>query len=575
MRGTHKPKRSMSIAVCAAAVLAAAMLLLAVGASVASANGVPLAKGDVLAGVGSAQVKNFSPSGVLQDTLTDKSGASFTTGMCFDSEKEQHLYVTDFGATMSTYNFEGNLVTSPFGEGFPSGHPESCTLDAENHIFVGGPLSASIEELSTSGKLLETFTAESAGRTGGTDWVDLAANGCTIHYTGEGSVVKRYNVCTKTQEADFATGLPGPCFALRIRPNGEILVACQSEVLRLDSEGKVLQTYKLAGSEFLFALNLDPDGETFWTGDLNNGKIWRVNVGSGAVVTEFSSAPNTQLAGLAVVGEIEVAKPTITLTPTSATNKVGTTHTVTATVTEEGKPAEGVTVNFTVSGVNPQKGTAKTNSKGEASFTYEGKNAGVDHIVASFTPKKGGEVASNEVTKEWEAGRTGTCGKTTVGKTKDGYIANSKRVNACVLPVNATVSELSVYLSPTTHTGQQLIKGIIYADSKGTPAGLLGTTTQLTFTSKSPTGWYHLSFPVPVKLTAGNYWIGVITGATQYIGAEYFDSVAKAEDYNANSYAAGPSNPFGSFKTTNEQMSLYATYTAGTQGCAGTTSSVC
>ena len=66
-----------------------------------------------------------------------------------------------------------------------------------------------------------------------------------------------------------------------------------------------------------------------------------------------------------------------------------------------------------------------------------------------------------------------------------------------------------------------------------------------------------------MKLAAGNYWIGVITGATQYIAAEYYDSVPIAEDYNTNSYAAGPSNPFGSFKTTNEQMSLYLTYAAG------------
>jgi hypothetical protein len=65
-----------------------------------------------------------------------------------------------------------------------------------------------------------------------------------------------------------------------------------------------------------------------------------------------------------------------------------------------------------------------------------------------------------------------------------------------------------------------------------------------------------------LKLAAGHYWIGVITGATQYIAAEYFDSVANAEDYNTNTYTSGPSNPFGSFNTTNEQMSLYATYTS-------------
>jgi hypothetical protein len=155
---------------------------------------------------------------------------------------------------------------------------------------------------------------------------------------------------------------------------------------------------------------------------------------------------------------------------------------------------------------------------------------------------------------------TATCGKTTVGKSSDSLLANFKRVNQCTLPVNATVSELSIYLTPTSHSGQQLIKGIFYADSKGKPAALLGTTVQLSFTSKSSAGWYHLSFPTPLKLVAGNYWIGMITGAGQYVAGERYSSVANAEDSNTNSYTAGASNPFGSFKMGNEQMSLYATY---------------
>jgi len=153
------------------------------------------------------------------------------------------------------------------------------------------------------------------------------------------------------------------------------------------------------------------------------------------------------------------------------------------------------------------------------------------------------------------------CGKTTVGKSSSPLEANFKRVNKCTLPVNASVSELSIYLTPNSHSGQQLIKGIFYADSKGKPAGLLGTTIQLTFTGKSPAGWYHLAFPTPLNLTPGKYWIGMITGASQYVGAEHYDSVTNAQDSNTNSYSAGPSNPFGLFNKGNERMSLYATYT--------------
>jgi hypothetical protein len=165
---------------------------------------------------------------------------------------------------------------------------------------------------------------------------------------------------------------------------------------------------------------------------------------------------------------------------------------------------------------------------------------------------------------------TATCGKTTVGKSSDSLLANFKRVNQCTLPVNATVSELSIYLSPNSHSGTQLIKGIFYADSKGKPIGLLGTTVQVSFTSKSKAGWYHLAFPEPLKLLAGSYWIGMITGSTKYVGAEHYDKVANAEDSNTNSYTAGASNPFGSFNKSNEQMSLYATYTPSGPGCSST-----
>jgi photosystem II stability/assembly factor-like uncharacterized protein len=158
---------------------------------------------------------------------------------------------------------------------------------------------------------------------------------------------------------------------------------------------------------------------------------------------------------------------------------------------------------------------------------------------------------------------TATCGKTTVGASSGSLAANRKRVNKCVLPVAGEVSELSIYLAPTSKTGQQLLKGILYGDSGGKPSALLGTTTQLTFTHTSATAWYHLAFPVPLHLAAGQYWIGVISGASENVASYRFDTVTGARDSNANTYTSGPSNPFGSFTTSNEQFSLYATYSTG------------
>ncbi|MFI4985066.1 MAG: hypothetical protein ACHQAV_03650, partial [Solirubrobacterales bacterium] len=154
-----------------------------------------------------------------------------------------------------------------------------------------------------------------------------------------------------------------------------------------------------------------------------------------------------------------------------------------------------------------------------------------------------------------------TFGKTSVGGTAEWFGANRKRVNKYALPVGGSVSELSVYLTTTANSGQQVLEGIVYADSKGSPGSLLGTTTQLTFTSTSTTGWYHLPFLAPLQLPAGEYWIGVITGATGSVAGYRYDSVAGTRDYNANTFTSGPTDPFGSVTTDSQQMSLYATYT--------------
>lgn len=94
----------------------------------------------------------------------------------------------------------------------------------------------------------------------------------------------------------------------------------------------------------------------------------------------------------------------IKLTPKTATNNVGTSHTVTATVTENGTPTEGTTVTFTIisgphSGLT---GSDTTDSSGLATFTYTGTTVGTDTIHATFVDSKGKTQTSNEVTKTWE-----------------------------------------------------------------------------------------------------------------------------------------------------------------------------
>lgn len=94
---------------------------------------------------------------------------------------------------------------------------------------------------------------------------------------------------------------------------------------------------------------------------------------------------------------------TIDLSPTSATNDVGASHTVTATVKENDTPVVGTTVTFTVlSGPNAGlTGTDVTDASGHATFTYSSSVAGTDTIEASYVDSAGKTRVSNDVTKTW------------------------------------------------------------------------------------------------------------------------------------------------------------------------------
>ena len=69
-----------------------------------------------------------------------------------------------------------------------------------------------------------------------------------------------------------------------------------------------------------------------------------------------------------------------------------------------------------------------------------------------------------------------TFGKTGVGALSGKYTPNHKSVNSYALATAGAVSKLSIYLAPTTTSGQQLMKGVIYADTGAAPGALLGVS---------------------------------------------------------------------------------------------------
>jgi hypothetical protein len=262
----------------------------------------PYTVGDVFVGVGSGFIKHFSPAGVLLDTLNTLTGCNEDLGMAFTSTN--HLLATAaFGGcgTGQVVEFDdmGNLI-GPFGSGY-SDSTESVVIDAGGNVYVGQPDGTkALKKFNSTGTFLMDFFPAPQDR--GTDWNDLAGDQCTMFYTSEGDAIKRFDVCTNTQLSDFASSAAFPKYALRIRSNGEVLVAATSVLERYSAGGVLMQTYAFPGT-LSFAMNLDPDGVHFWTADYFTGTVYQYDIASGAVVFSFPSTPLTFASGLAIVGE--------------------------------------------------------------------------------------------------------------------------------------------------------------------------------------------------------------------------------------------------------------------------------
>lgn len=268
-----------------------------VAASTAAAG--PFTIGDVFASVGNGLVREFTPTGTLVQTLNTNTNSAFTTGGVFDSSG--NFYVTTFGTGIVSMFAAGSISGTNFAN--VAGDEESITRSMSNTFFVGeADGGGQITELSPTGATVATFTALTQDR--GTDWVDLAADQTTLYYTSEGSNIMRFStVGAGSQLSNFETGLGSTMFALRILSNGGVLVANTSNVLEFDSSGNIMRTYAIPGAQTLFALNLDPDGVTAWTGDLSTNEVTRFNIATGAIVSQWNAGSGT-LAGLTIFGEI-------------------------------------------------------------------------------------------------------------------------------------------------------------------------------------------------------------------------------------------------------------------------------
>jgi hypothetical protein len=256
--------------------------------------------GDLMVSLRNGTVREYTPTGILVQTLvTGLSGE--LTGSGFDSLGNFYVTAGFAGGGIVKFDPLGNLIGA-FGSGF-SGHPESLVFDSSGNMYVGQADTNQVIKLSGTGSLLNSYTLAVQDR--GTDWVDLASDQHTLFYTSEGSEVKRFDVGSNTQLADFSN-VGGTEYALRLLPAGGLLVSDTNNVLRISSAGTIAQTY-LTGSNLLFALNLDPNSVDFWTAEYSTGRIVAVNIATGAIDHDFNIGAG--ISGLSLKGEVTVSNP--------------------------------------------------------------------------------------------------------------------------------------------------------------------------------------------------------------------------------------------------------------------------
>ncbi len=208
----------------------------------------------------------------------------------------------------------------------------------------------------------------------------------------------RYNKCTNTQESNFnqvpMTGYGA--FEVRILADGNVLVADSDSVLLMDPNGNVIQTYSCASlpgcQGLLFAVSVDPDGTSFWTGDSVSGDVWQVDIATGQVLQTFQTNPG-YLYGLSVDGQLMAATspPPVTSTPTTLTvqpvqGNFSSPTPVSAVLTnpDTNAPVSGEPVTFTLNG--SETCTATTDDTGTATCVITpGEPSSSYTLTASFS----------------------------------------------------------------------------------------------------------------------------------------------------------------------------------------------
>ena len=169
-----------------------------------------------------------------------------------------------------------------------SGQPIALVVDAAGSPYVlanhGG--GSAVVAFNSDGSLRAIHSIGGLNASYSHTAIDLAAAQCTLFILEQQRRVRRFNICTGTALPDFPIPEVADYGAIRILPDGGLLVSGHDELLRFDAAGTLVRTYGLS-AQFAFALMLRDGGAQVLVGEQDQcaGRLITLDLESGATVS--------------------------------------------------------------------------------------------------------------------------------------------------------------------------------------------------------------------------------------------------------------------------------------------------
>ena len=172
----------------------------------------------------------------------------------------------------------------------PNGYPLATVVDRAGAIYVtydtaGG---ARVAAFDPDGSLRATYAVSATAfgfEARGTS-IDLAADQCTLFWIGDGATIRRFDVGAGAALPDFATVPAASPTAIRVLPDGEVLVSAGLRLDRYGANGALVRSYPLPDG--IMAMTLAREGTVVRYAETvcgPAGNLVTMNLESGVVET--------------------------------------------------------------------------------------------------------------------------------------------------------------------------------------------------------------------------------------------------------------------------------------------------